>query len=247
MKFWIPSELVRERAEKLGPWYHEIPLTPDYTTRSVMTFEQPAWSKIRQVRDQIPWAGSIVLDVGTMDGMWAFEAEQRGASHVLALDIWSNKRFLFAREVLQSHVLPVTYRDIQQVYEAIQIPLRRIHAARVDVIQCFSILHHIQNPFLALHQMRRCLSDTGILLLEAVVPNFMAQAGELVARLALLDREAKVLDTAYWLPTADCLMAMLDIAGFEPIAESVLYEGDYIILAARAKPIRHRVDDFGSY
>ena len=39
----------------------------------------------------MPWPGSLrglrCLDVGTMDGFWAFELERRGAAEVLAIDL----------------------------------------------------------------------------------------------------------------------------------------------------------------
>jgi tRNA (mo5U34)-methyltransferase len=46
---------------------------------------------LRDVAQRIPWPASLAglrcLDVGTMDGFWAFEMEARGAAEVVATDV----------------------------------------------------------------------------------------------------------------------------------------------------------------
>src|SRR5690349_4298900 len=90
-------------------WYHVIELAPGYFTESNMTASFPQWGQVRKVRERIDYHSKSVLDIGTMDGMWAFEAEKLGASHVAGADIWQaapqgRERFEFARLALNSHV-----------------------------------------------------------------------------------------------------------------------------------------------
>ena len=51
----------------------------------------PGGWDLRPAAGRIPWPGSLgglrCLDVGTMDGFWAFEMERRGAAEVVATDL----------------------------------------------------------------------------------------------------------------------------------------------------------------
>jgi hypothetical protein len=64
-------------------WWHTIELAPGVVT--------PGWWDLRPTAARLPWPGSLAglrcLDVGTMDGFWAFELERRGAGEVHAIDL----------------------------------------------------------------------------------------------------------------------------------------------------------------
>jgi tRNA (mo5U34)-methyltransferase len=64
-------------------WWHVIEVAPGVTTPG-------AWD-LRPTAARMPWPGSLqgarCLDVGTMDGFWAFEMERRGAAEVVAIDL----------------------------------------------------------------------------------------------------------------------------------------------------------------
>ena len=52
----------------------------------------PGGWDLRATADALPWpkeplTGLRCLDIGTMDGFWAFELERRGAGEVLATDV----------------------------------------------------------------------------------------------------------------------------------------------------------------
>jgi SAM-dependent methyltransferase len=72
----------RERIAELD-WWHTIEVAPGVVTRG-------GWD-LRPTAERMPWppslAGLRCLDVGTMDGFWAFELERRGAGEVLAIDV----------------------------------------------------------------------------------------------------------------------------------------------------------------
>jgi len=77
--------LHRDIAEVLArySWWHTIDLDGGLVTPGV-------WD-IRHLAPRIPWPealqGKRCLDVGTMDGFWAFEMEKRGAGEILAIDV----------------------------------------------------------------------------------------------------------------------------------------------------------------
>jgi tRNA (mo5U34)-methyltransferase len=63
-------------------WWHAIEVVPGLVT--------PGGWDLRPTAERIPWpplTGRRCLDVGTMDGFWAFELERRGAAEVVASDL----------------------------------------------------------------------------------------------------------------------------------------------------------------
>ena len=64
-------------------WWHAIEVAPGVVT--------PGGWDLRPMAARLPWPGPLTglrcLDVGTMDGFWAFELERRGAAEVVATDL----------------------------------------------------------------------------------------------------------------------------------------------------------------
>src|SRR5918997_2973506 len=64
------------------PWYHTLDLGEGVVTRGMFD-HRPIMGRYPLPADL---AGLRCLDVGTMDGYWAFEMERRGAREVVAVD-----------------------------------------------------------------------------------------------------------------------------------------------------------------
>jgi tRNA (mo5U34)-methyltransferase len=81
------AEAVRARVAELD-WWHTIEVAPGVVT--------PGGWDLRPTAERLPWPSSLAgmrcLDIGTMDGFWAFELERRGASEVIASDVLDAKR-----------------------------------------------------------------------------------------------------------------------------------------------------------
>ena len=75
------DELAREVAS--NTWYHTIDLGEGIVTPGMFD-HRPAVDRYLLPDDL---SGMRCLDVGTMDGFWAFEMERRGAAEVLATDV----------------------------------------------------------------------------------------------------------------------------------------------------------------
>ena len=77
----------RRRVAELD-WWHTIEVAPGVLT--------PGGWDLRPTAERMPWppslAGKRCLDVGTMDGFWAFELERRGAQEVVAGDVLDANR-----------------------------------------------------------------------------------------------------------------------------------------------------------
>ena len=64
------------------PWYHTLELGDGIATEAMFD-HRPVLHRYPMPDDL---SGLRCLDVGTMDGFWAFEMERRGASSVVAID-----------------------------------------------------------------------------------------------------------------------------------------------------------------
>lgn len=229
----MTREEIMAKAKSLGPWYHEIQLIPGYSTNSYMAqYLAPVWEMIRQKRTDLDYRYKSVLDLGTMDGYWAFGAEARGAKQVVAGDIWQGagtinpiwpwnrpgngiERLLFAKEVLASRVVPVVNAEVQDLHRCLMPVMRNLALKGFDIIQCFGLLYHIPNPLLALREIRRCLADDGVLFLETACyePHDTIHSQQPIMR---FNRSPMLYDdgSTYWLPNDVCLREMLKDTGF---------------------------------
>lgn len=208
-----------------GGWYHAIELAPGYFTPSCMTDSFPIWEMVRKVRAGLNYGGASVLDLGTMDGMWAFEAEKLGAGWVVAADIWQGcssiafERFMFARRVLNSYVFPVTNGNANELADRLEDVRRLLHVGKgFEIIQCLGLLYHVQDPLRVLHQIRTVLAPGGAMLLETAVWN--SPFKEPAARLNT-DNGIYCDPTTFWVPNQAALEDMLKLANWTPILASL--------------------------
>jgi SAM-dependent methyltransferase len=165
------------------------------------------------------FSGQRVLDVGTFDGFYAFLAEARSASRVVAVDneqyrVWVRDRwgielrggegFDAIRELLGS---AVEYRRLDA------FELDSLHE-RFDIIFCFGILHRVENPLGLLRVLRRRLAPGGRVLLETygvADPELERNAGLRVCE----PGEVYVHDDfVYWGFGAESLRRLAVLAGF---------------------------------
>lgn len=215
-----PAQII-EKAESLGPWYHEIALTHGYVTPSVMKASRPIWDMTRRVRSKLDYSGKAVLDLGTFDGMWAFEAERLGAASVVACDIWQAatpsplplERFLFARRCLGSKAWPVTNGDAHYLTDRLADAKRVLGIKAFDIVQNLGMLYHLENPLLALSEIRKQLEPKGAMLLETA-----AWTGGSNAPTVRLNSDNGVYydQTTFWVPNIPALQGMLGLTGFKP-------------------------------
>lgn len=91
-------------------------------------------------------SGLSVLDVGTTNGACAFEAERRGATRVVAVDIFPPSHFGFGdlKHFLGSRVTFIN----ASVYE---LPERL--PEQFDLVMFFGVLYHLRHPLLALDRL----------------------------------------------------------------------------------------------
>ncbi len=205
---------IRRRMDALKPWYHKIELGDGLVTPG-RDYDK-LWGNIRAVIDHIDYKDKNVLDVGSWDGMWAFEAEKRGASKVVASDTRSTgaENLLFAKYVLDSKVFPLFNAPVQEL--STRLKMRGLDS-EFDIIQHFGLLYHLRDPMLSLAQARAVMKEGAYLILETAgiqdnERSFMAFNG-----VAPDFHFYGPSDT--WAPTTLCMKEMMIRTALEPVME----------------------------
>jgi len=209
-------------------WWHTIDVGPGLAT--------PGSWDLRPMAERMPWpaslAGARCLDVGTMDGFWAFEMERRGAGEVVAIDVADRARldlpvglrggngsspqptragpgatFRVAAELLKSRA---AWQDLS-VYDLSTAPV-----GRFDLVFVGYTLNLLRDPVGALEAIRGVCDGAVIVLDELSLLLTLLYPGPL-AKLA-----PRAGYQEWWVFNAAGLRRALTLAGFRPEAESGL-------------------------
>lgn len=206
-------------------WYHRIELPGGITT--------PGWAPLAADVYRIPedMTGMRVLDVGSWDGYWAFEAMKRGASEVLAIDDFSDYlgtletedrkawgTFDLCREAL-GFSPDVCRREEMSVYEV--TPDR---VGKFDVVFFFGTLYHLRYPLLAL-DLLSSVCENQIFIETAILDDYSPYQGGIGRGYSggqpvmefYPNSEYGNNVTNWWAPSLSCLGLLTMAAGFEDV------------------------------
>ncbi|HKP89808.1 MAG TPA: DUF1698 domain-containing protein [Thermoleophilaceae bacterium] len=202
----MPRDPLREEVERIR-WFHTIPLRDDVLTPGL---EPDTPQKLLRLGMPDDLRGKTVLDVGTWDGFYAFEAERRGASRVVATDHhawsspgWGDAGFRCAHRALGSAV-EARHLDVLD-HTADEL-------GTFDVVLFLGVLYHMRHPLLALERVasvtgERLILETHVEALPARRPLAAFYPG------AELDGD----DSNWWGPNVSAVEAMLRAAGFSRV------------------------------
>ena len=198
-------------------WYHVIDLAPGIRTPGRF---DPA-SKLKTMGFPEDFTGKSVLDIGSSDGFFSFEAEKRGAKSVLATDRHppESSGFEIARKLLGSQVK----YEMTSVYD-----LSPESHGTFDYVLFPGVFYHLRHPLLALDRIHGVCRET--LFLETHV---LDESLKLISHdLALQDIHPSLPDiclTQYYpndelnddssnwfVPNVKCVLEMLATSGFSP-------------------------------
>jgi tRNA (mo5U34)-methyltransferase len=151
--------------------------------------------------------GCCVLDVGTANGAGAFIAERRGASRVVAVDIFEPDHFGFGpiSDLLASRA---------EYVRASVYGLPSLLSERFDLVLFLGVLYHLRHPLLALDELRAL--TLGTMLLETAVCDHQlgARGGDGIARFYRRDELGG--DTSNWFaPSTHALLDWCTSCGFD--------------------------------
>jgi tRNA (mo5U34)-methyltransferase len=183
--------------------------------------------------------GKSVLDVGTFDGFYAFLAESRGATRVVAIDNEQYRDWVRARWGVEL-VGGEGFRAIAALLGS-QVTYRRLDAfdldlldERFDVILCFGILHRVEHPLGLLRALRRRLDHAGEALVETYGVARPRLAGEAAIQVCEPGEVYARDDFVYWGFTGEGLGRLARLAGFArvEILDEPTVEGHPRIIAS---------------
>jgi tRNA (mo5U34)-methyltransferase len=149
--------------------------------------------------------GKRVLDVGTWNGCFSFEAERRGAAEVVALgpDPMEATGALKLKKLLQSTATDFRYGTIYDLNPG--------DIGQFDVVMCFGVLYHLRHPLLALDNLYKICRDTLYLETE-ITPDFHNESACKFFRRDELNND----ESNWFAPNRRCLEDLLFSSGFQP-------------------------------
>ena len=151
--------------------------------------------------------GRSVLDIGTTNGAGAFVAERRGASRVVAVDLFPPEYYGF------SDIAALLGSGAEYVRASVY-GLAELLGERFDVVLFLGVLYHLRHPLLALDELRAL--TRGTMLLETAVSDYQLgdRSEEALARFYRRDELGG--DPSNWFaPTARALVDWCASCGFD--------------------------------
>lgn len=219
----MTKEELIEEVKSFPYWYHKIELPNGVVT--------PGWAPLIPESYRIPQdlTGKRVLDVGSWDGYWAFEALKRGAKEVVAIDDFSDflgslqakdrrawDTFDLCRKALGFPEEKCKRMELS-VYDVCEEKL-----GKFDIVFFFGTLYHLRHPLLALDKLSSVCTQE-IFIESAILDDFSPYKGGLdngyPGKQMVMEfypgKQYGGNDTNWWAPTLYCLINMVVAAGFE--------------------------------
>ena len=240
-------ELIASRTD----WWHEIDVGDGITTPGIvgLPYQQTLWKTLQLPEDM---RGLRVLDVGTLDGYFAFECERRGAS-VVAIDVMPEdaRGFALAKRLLGSRA---TYFHMS-VYELDEERL----GGPFDLVLCLGVYYHLRHLFVALDNLWKITAGEMRLETHVIDDHFVLDDGSVVKLKDIDPRLTRVpiyrfyrfnelnpVDYSNWFGgNVAAVTESLASAGFEP---TLLGQwNNRAAFRARKNPNKPREWEIGSY
>jgi tRNA (mo5U34)-methyltransferase len=232
-------------ARSVPSWFHSIDFGQGVVTNG--------WKPLSHLKYEVQsfslpdLRGKTVLDINTWDGFFAFEAERRGASRVVALDhyMWAMDPLLhhnYWKECKERGVVPAAYHTMPY-YKPQEMPgkigfdtAHRALGSRVegivaefmemdlerlgafDVVFYFGSLYHMENPLEAMRRVASVTKELAIIESEAA----LFQGLEHHALCEFFESNELNADVSnWWAPNEKALAGLCRAAGFSRV-ESVV-------------------------
>jgi len=164
------------------------------------------WLQERWARFPLPadLAGKRVLDIGSWDGWFSFEAERRGAS-VTSVDREEIDNYRTMHRRLGS-------KNDYRILDFYELPSAGL--GRFDIVFCLGVLYHIRHPMLALELL--CSLTTEV----AIVETFTIEGDPEIPVMEFYETNELNGQFDNWIgPTANCVLAMCRAAGFARVEQ----------------------------
>ena len=217
----LTREEIRQRADALGPWFHNIDLGGVMTAPDHFLGDYPQ-VKWRRFADAIPadLTGKSVLDIGCNGGFYSIEMKRRGAARVLGID-FDDDYLAQARFAADVTGFDIEFRRLS-VYDVGAI------GERFDVVLFMGVLYHLRHPLLALDLIHEHVA--GDILVFQSMQRGSNEVEEVrddydfwemdhfdrpgYPKMHFIEKNYAHDPTNWWVPNRACTEAMLRSAGF---------------------------------
>jgi tRNA (mo5U34)-methyltransferase len=210
---------IKERVGAMAYWYHRIELPDGTVTNGAMPFAPEAY--------RLPdFKGKRVLDAGSWDGYFTWEALKGGASEVIAIDDFSD-----CVNFDSNFKAWATWDLCREAFgfrncDRLNISLYDVTPERFglfDYVLFYGVLYHCRHPLLALDKLSAVCKGE-IRVETAICDDFSAYRGGLKQGYAsnashciaefYPRNEYGANPTNWWAPNMNCLKGMMEAAGF---------------------------------
>ncbi|MDP2709973.1 MAG: methyltransferase domain-containing protein [Solirubrobacteraceae bacterium] len=234
-------EDLRARVDAVPFWWHSIDLGDGVVTPGVKSA-----TLLQAELDTLgigDLSGKSVLDIGSYDGFYAFQAERLGAERVVALDHYTWSMDLggfdaYRRRCIESGTPVEEPHTLADYWRPDTLPGRRgfetAHAAlgsevevvvadfmdcdlaslgTFDVVLYLGVLYHMRHPLLALERVAAVTSPRGTAMIETLAESFRASERHKLCRFMEGD-ELNSDASNWWSFNEPAMLAMCREAGF---------------------------------
>jgi tRNA (mo5U34)-methyltransferase len=234
------SEL-QNMAASVGYWFHSIDFGQGVVTQGIKSAKQLSKELAKCALPNL--VGKSVLDIGGIDGYFAFAAERLGAARVVVLDYhtWSldlPKYYAHYLECKQRGIVPKEF-EASEHWRPNELPGKKgfdtaceARSSKVeskvadfmevdletlgtfDVVLYLGVLYHMKHPLLSLQRLARVTREVAIIETEAVVVPWR----EHIAMCEFYETNELNGDVSnWWTPNAKALAGMCRAAGFREV------------------------------
>jgi tRNA (mo5U34)-methyltransferase len=215
------QEQIRARAEKLGPWFHNLDLHGVKTAPEHFLGDYPN-VKWQHFSHALPYdlTGRTVLDIGCNAGFYSMEMKRRGAARVVGID-FDDDYLDQARFAAEVEDLDIEFQKLS-VYDVAAI------GEKFDIVFFIGVLYHLRHPLLALDLIHEHVAR------DMLVFQSMQRGSQTLIdirsdynffepapfddpgwpKLHFIERRYSGDPTNWWAPNRACVEAMLRSAGF---------------------------------
>lgn len=163
----------RNLLQSRSDWFHSLDVGDGLVTPGAVSQDyQRQVLRALQLPERLD--GLRVLDIGTYDGMFAFECERRGAAEVVAVDVHpvDCRCFGIARELLDSDVKYLQMSVYQLDEQAL--------GGQFDLVLFPGVFYHLRHIVISFDNIWRVLKPGGTVLVETHVcdNHFVLKNGE---------------------------------------------------------------------
>ena len=207
------------------PWYHTYDLGGGVVTRGMFD-HRPVLDRYLIPGDL---SGMRCLDVGTMDGFFAFEMERRGADEVVAADLGGPEELDWPprwRERITPELDATKAQRFEIVHAVLGSQVKRLERSvyeldpadfgQFDLVFCGDVLVHLKDPITALQRMLSVCRGSTIVCNPVVRFRFGR-------RRALVEFDG-IDEFQWWLLSEAALERMLRAVGFERVEVGAAFE-----------------------